>query len=80
MIVDTAEFDCHTCSNHGPGGCATWCDHGEAYSPDYSKLTALDSFIEDAAKLIGTMKNNKKAAIWLRRYGGQQKTDQNSNG
>lgn len=35
-------FKCETCRHHRSGGCNTYCDHGEEYSPDMSKLPTID--------------------------------------
>ena len=35
-------FECETCRHHRSGGCNTYCDHGEEYSPDMSKLPIID--------------------------------------
>lgn len=35
-------FKCETCRHHRNGGCNTYCDHGEEYSPDMSKLPTID--------------------------------------
>ena len=31
-------FKCETCRHHDHGGCDTWCDHGECYKPNMSKI------------------------------------------
>ena len=33
---------CETCRHHGHGGCDTWCDHGECYQPNLSKIPTAD--------------------------------------
>lgn len=33
---------CETCRHFRSGGCNTYCDHGEEYSPDLSKMPAAD--------------------------------------
>lgn len=33
---------CYTCRNLRSGGCNTYCDHGEEYSPDLSKIPTAD--------------------------------------
>lgn len=44
MLVDTKEFfKCETCRHQKYYGCNTFCDAGEGYSPDVSKLTAVDA-------------------------------------
>ena len=35
-------FQCTTCRNHNKSGCATYCDHGEEYSPSLSKIPEAD--------------------------------------
>jgi DNA-directed RNA polymerase subunit RPC12/RpoP len=35
-------FKCETCRHHRSGGCNTYCDHGEEYSPDMSKLPPIN--------------------------------------
>lgn len=35
-------FKCETCRHHRNGGCNTYCDHGEEYSPNMSKLPTID--------------------------------------
>ena len=33
---------CDTCRHFGNGGCNTYCDHGEEYSPNLSKIPTAD--------------------------------------
>jgi len=33
---------CETCRNHRSGGCNTYCDHGEEYSPNVFKIPTAD--------------------------------------
>lgn len=33
---------CETCRHHTSGGCNTYCDHGEEYSPNLSKIPTAD--------------------------------------
>ena len=33
---------CETCRNLRSGGCNTYCDHGEEYSPNLSKIPTAD--------------------------------------
>lgn len=33
---------CETCRHHRSGKCDTWCDCGECYSPDMSKIPEAD--------------------------------------
>ena len=35
-------FKCETCRHHRSGGCDTWCENGECYSPDMSKIPTAD--------------------------------------
>ena len=42
LISDEHLFKCETCRFHRSGGCNTWCDHGESYSPDMSKIPTID--------------------------------------
>lgn len=35
-------FKCETCRYCRNGKCSTYCDHGEEYSPDMSKLPTID--------------------------------------
>ena len=35
-------FKCQTCRHHRSGGCDTWCENGECYSPDMSKIPTAD--------------------------------------
>lgn len=59
-------------------------DYGASYGSvceaDYQKeaidaaVSALEA-IDPAANLISTMRNNKKAALWLRKYGKERNYD-----
>lgn len=42
LIDASLMFKCETCRNHRSGGCDTWCEHGESYRPDMSKLPTID--------------------------------------
>lgn len=33
---------CETCKNLRSGGCNTYCDHGEEYSPNLAKIPTVD--------------------------------------
>ncbi len=33
---------CETCRHHSNSGCNTYCDHGEEYSPNLSKIPTAD--------------------------------------
>ena len=33
---------CETCRHHSNSGCDTYCDHGEEYSPNLSKIPTAD--------------------------------------
>ena len=35
-------FKCETCRHHSADGCNTWCENGECYSPDMSKIPTAD--------------------------------------
>ena len=35
-------YQCTTCKNHNKSGCATFCNHGEQYIPDMSKIPTAD--------------------------------------
>lgn len=35
-------FKCETCRHHRSGSCDTWCENGEAYSPNMSKIPTAD--------------------------------------
>lgn len=34
---------CETCRHHSNSGCNTYCDHGEEYSPNLSKIPTADA-------------------------------------
>lgn len=41
--VDTKYIgQCETCQHHSNSGCNTYCDHGEEYSPNLSKIPTAD--------------------------------------
>lgn len=41
--IDTKYIgDCKTCRHQINRGCDTWCDHGESYQPNMSKIPAAD--------------------------------------
>ena len=41
--IDTKYIgECKTCRHHKNRGCDTWCDHGESYQPNTSKIPAAD--------------------------------------
>jgi hypothetical protein len=41
--IDTKYIgECETCRHHSNGGCNTYCDHGEEYSPNLSKIPTAD--------------------------------------
>lgn len=35
--------ECETCRHHRTGSCDTWCDYGEAYQIDWSKVKKVDA-------------------------------------
>lgn len=35
-------FKCETCRHHRSGSCDTWCENGEVYSPNMSKIPTAD--------------------------------------
>ena len=35
-------FQCETCHHHKSGKCDTWCENGENYRPDMSKIPIAD--------------------------------------
>lgn len=46
-------FKCETCRHHRSGGCDTWCENGECYSPDMSKIpTAEVVGIDDGFEIV----------------------------
>ena len=38
-------FECETCRRNRTGKCDTWCENGECYQPDMSKIPTAD--VED---------------------------------
>ena len=38
---------CETCRHHRNGQCDTWCDYGECYQPDITKIPTAD--VEEVA-------------------------------
>lgn len=41
--IDTKYIgDCETCKHHRSGKCDTWCDIGESYQPDMTKIPTAD--------------------------------------
>ena len=41
--IDTKYLgECETCRYHSNSGCNTYCDHGEEYSPNLSKIPTTD--------------------------------------
>lgn len=41
--IDTKYIgQCETCRHHSNSGCNTYCDHGEEYSPNLSKIPTAD--------------------------------------
>ena len=42
LIDANTMWQCETCFYHGPNGCKTFCDAGETYRPDASKLKVID--------------------------------------
>ena len=41
--IDTKYLgQCETCRHHSNSGCNTYCDHGEEYSPNLSKIPTAD--------------------------------------
>ena len=41
--IDTKYIgECETCRHHISGKCDTWCDHGECYRPNMSKIPTAD--------------------------------------
>ena len=41
--IDTKYIgECKTCRHQANRGCDTWCDHGESYQPNMSKIPAAD--------------------------------------
>ena len=41
--IDTKYLgECETCRHHSNSGCNTYCDHGEEYSPNLSKIPTAD--------------------------------------
>ena len=55
-MSDLKPYQAHSHRIHG-----ACCDH-----PDLEEAFAA---IDSAAKLIATMRNNKKATLWLKKYG-----------
>lgn len=45
-------WTCETCANRVNGKCSpdVWCESGEAYRPNYSKLKIIDGTIVPTAK------------------------------
>lgn len=42
-FIDTKHlFECDTCRSHRNGGCDTWCECGEMYRPDMTKIPTAD--------------------------------------
>ena len=41
--IDTKHLGkCETCRHYRTGGCDTWCENGECYSPNMSKIPIAD--------------------------------------
>lgn len=41
--IDTKYIgECEFCRHHRSGKCDTWCDYGECYQPDMSKIPTAD--------------------------------------
>jgi hypothetical protein len=41
--IDTKYIgECETCRHHKSGKCDTWCDGGESYQPDMTKIPTAD--------------------------------------
>ena len=50
-------------------------DRLAAYEDTGLEPEEITAAIADAAKLISTMRNNKKAALWLKKYGSEKAGD-----
>ena len=51
-------WKCETCFYHQNGKCNTWCDCGEGYRPDYSKLTIIEGEIVTSNNNNNTIKED----------------------
>lgn len=51
--IDTKYLgQCETCRHHRSGGCNTYCDHREEYSPNLSKIPTADVVSRETVEQI----------------------------